>query len=292
MIKVKNLILLMRPQQWIKNLLVFAAPMFSLHLFDKNILPLILKTFCAFCLTSSLVYIINDWRDKDNDCFHPDKKTRPLASGTVSSAEAFILAAFIFAGDVLIISNVNNKLAIFLLIYFVLNIGYTFIFKQIAILDIIIISLGFILRAISGGIVIHVEISNWLLVCTFFLALFFIISKRRFELVSLGNNAELHRKILADYSLPLLDQMITIVTGLTIITYSLYTLNQNTIDKFHTENLIYTIPFVVFGMFRYLHVIYKQQLGGKPEEILFTDRYIQLSILLWILSVIAIIYHK
>jgi len=292
MIKVKNLILLMRPQQWIKNLLVFAAPMFSLHLFDKNTLPLILKTFCAFCLTSSLVYIINDWRDKDNDRFHPDKKNRPLASGTVSSAEAFILAAFIFAGDVFLISNVNNNLVMILSIYLLLNIGYTFVFKQIAILDIIIISLGFILRAISGGIVIHVEISNWLLVCTFFLALFFVISKRRYELVSLGDYAEQHRKILADYSLPLLDQMITIVTGLTIITYSLYTLSQNTIDKFHTENLIYTIPFVVFGMFRYLHVIYKQQLGGKPEEILFKDRYIQLSILLWILSVIAIIYHK
>lgn len=288
--KIKYLLILMRPPQWTKNLLVFAALIFSNSLFKINALITVLLTFCAFCLTSSVIYILNDWKDKQKDRIHPDKRHRPLASGVVSTNEAFIFAGLIVIVDILLILFLGGYVWLVLGAYFLMNIAYTFKFKQVVILDIIILALGFVLRAISGGVVIEVEISSWLIVATFFLALFLVLCKRRFEMVSLGKNAISHRKNLSDYSVQLLDQMIAIVCGVTILAYSLYTLSPETVKKFDTENLIFTIPFVVFGIFKYLHLIYKKQLGGKPEAILLNDKYIQLSIILWILCAILIIY--
>jgi 4-hydroxybenzoate polyprenyltransferase len=236
------------------------------------------------------VYILNDWRDRENDRIHPAKKDRPLASGAVSLPQAITAAVFLVAGSVAIVEGLGGEFWVLLLVYFLMNLGYTFYFKHLVILDILLISIGFVLRAISGAVVIGAAISAWLALCTFFLALFLVLNKRRNEMVALGENAVSHRQILADYSVTLLDQMIAIVTGLTIIAYSLYTLSPTTVQHFGTENLVYTVPFVVYGLFKYLHIVYKKDLGGKPEEILLRDRHIQLSILGWIVCVIVIIY--
>ncbi len=281
---------LVRPSQWTKNLVVFAAPVFADRAFEIPVLLQSVAAFIAFCLASSTVYILNDWRDREADRLHPDKKDRPLASGAVSLPQAIVTAILFAAGSVALAACLGGGFRILLLVYFLMNLGYTFYFKYVVILDILLISIGFVLRAISGAVVIDVAISSWLVLCTFFLALFLILSKRRNEIVSLGDQAASHRQILADYSVTLLDQMIAIVTGLTIIAYSLYTLSPSTVQHFGTENLVYTVPFVVYGLFKYLHIVYKKDLGGKPEEILLRDRYIQLSILGWIGTVILIIY--
>jgi len=288
--KFKSLLILMRPQQWTKNLLVFAALIFSNNLLNIDAFITVFLTFCCFCLTSSVIYIVNDWKDRENDRIHPGKKNRPLACGAISTGDAFTFAVFIVIADIIILFSLGSHVWMVLGAYFLMNIAYTFKLKHVVILDIIIVALGFVLRAISGGVVIEVEISSWLIVATFFLALFLVLCKRRFEMMSLGKNAINHRKNLSDYSVQLLDQMIAIVSGITILSYSLYTLSPQTIRKFNTENLILTIPFVVFGIFKYLHLIYKKQLGGKPEEILLNDRYIQLSIILWIICAVVIIY--
>jgi 4-hydroxybenzoate polyprenyltransferase len=288
--KMRDILRLVRPSQWTKNLVVFAAPVFANRIFELPVLIRSLMAFVTFCLASSVVYILNDWRDREADRLHPAKKNRPLASGVVSPSQAFAIAVLLMAVVVLLVALLRRRFFILVLAYFVMNLGYSFYFKKMVILDILLISIGFILRAISGGIAIDVEISSWLLLCTFFLSLFLILSKRRNEIVSLGDQAVPHRKILADYSVNLLDQMIAIVTGLTIIAYSLYTLSPTTVQHFGTENLVYTVPFVVYGLFKYLHIVYKKDLGGKPEEILLRDRYIQFSILGWIVCVIIIIY--
>lgn len=288
--KMRDILRLVRPAQWTKNLVIFAAPVFADRAFELPVLLRSVMAFIAFCLASSTVYILNDWRDREADRLHPDKKDRPLASGAVSLSAAITTAILFAAGSLAIAVGLGGGFRILLLVYFLMNLGYTFYFKYVVILDILLISIGFVLRAISGAVVIHVAISAWLVLCTFFLALFLILSKRRNEIVSLGDQAASHRQILADYSVTLLDQMIAIVTGLTIIAYSLYTLSPSTVQHFGTENLVYTVPFVVYGLFKYLHIVYKKDLGGKPEEILLRDRYIQLSILGWIGTVILIIY--
>lgn len=290
MTKAVSFIQLMRPAQWTKNMFVFAAAIFANHIFDTHVLIRVSLAFMAFSLTSSIVYILNDWKDRENDKFHPEKRYRPLASGAVRPSEALLFGIFLLACVVSLNCVLGGSLWIVLLIYGLLNIGYTLHFKHVVILDIIIVSIGFILRAVAGAVVISVLISKWLLLCTFFLALFLILNKRRAEFVTLGSEAKAHRHILADYSLTLLDQIIAIVAGLTIIAYSLYTMSPMTIEKFHTENLVYTVPFVVFGLFRYLYLVNKKQLGGRPEKIVLSDRSIQISILLWIGCVIWIIY--
>ena len=290
MTKAASFIQLLRPTQWIKNIFVFAAAIFANQMFHPVVLGRTILAFIAFSLTSSIIYILNDWNDRENDRYHPEKKHRPLASGLVRPAEAVWIGLFLLICVVFINLVLGGSLWIVLLVYAFMNLGYTLYFKHVVILDIIIVSVGFILRAVAGGVVISVVISKWLLLCTFFLALFLILNKRRAEFVILGSEAKAHRHILADYSLTLLDQIIAIVAGLTIIAYSLYTMSPMTIEKFHTENLVYTVPFVVFGLFRYLYLVNKKQLGGRPEKIVLTDRSIQACILLWVVCAIWVIY--
>ena len=286
----KNIIISIRPYQWSKNFLVFAALIFSGTILISNYLIITIITFFLFCLASGGIYIFNDILDKKEDAIHPAKKNRPIASGELSLNPAIfsvIIISIISIGGAFII---NEFLGFVFIGYIILTVLYTIKLKHVVILDILIVAIGFVLRAIAGAAAISVRISPWLLVCTLFLALFIVIGKRRHEIVLLQENASEHRKILGEYSIILLDQMIVVVTAASIVSYALYTLDSATINKFHTENLVYTIPFVILGMFRYFYLIYKKNLGDRPEEILFNDIGIIITVLLWITTIGFIIY--
>ncbi|HNR68557.1 MAG TPA: decaprenyl-phosphate phosphoribosyltransferase, partial [bacterium] len=246
--------------------------------------------FLFFCLTSGWVYVVNDVRDREADRLHPVKRLRPLASGDLKPAPALILATLLLLLGIVCSIRISPLLSLALVLYALMNLAYTFGLKNIVILDILLIAVGFVLRAVAGAWAIDVPISHWLLVCTFFLALFLVIGKRRNELVKLGDHAAGHRPILHEYNEAILDQMIGVVTAATIIAYALYTVDGETVAKFGTDNLIYTIPFVVYGIFRYFYLIYKRQLGDAPEKILIRDRYILATVFLWLGMVIFILY--
>jgi len=280
----------LRPQQWIKNLLVFAALIFSGHLFDIAYIINTVLIFVAFCLVSGSTYIINDVRDKKEDEIHPEKKNRPIASGKISTKSAILFSIILLIVGLSLAFKINLNTFIALLSYFVLTSTYTLYFKHKVIYDIILVALGFVIRAIAGAVAIEVAISPWLLVCTFFLALFLVTGKRRHELVSLEESAQDHRKILGEYNLKLLDQIIVVVTAACIVSYALYTLDASTMAKFKTERLIYTIPIVLAGIFRYFFLIYSRNLGGSPEKVMLNDRGILLTVSLWIIMVGILIY--
>lgn len=285
-----ELLRLARPGQWTKNLIIFAALIFSRHLFNPQYS---LKTFFAFvlfCAISGGVYILNDIVDLENDRKHPLKSKRPLASGKISKTYA-ITGFFVLTLFGLVFSFIlNTGFGIVASAYFVLQVFYSFVLKKIVILDILTIAFGFILRVVAGVIVIDVEISSWLLICTLFLALFLGISKRRHEIVMLEKNAAGHREVLGEYSEKLLDQMIAVVTSATVIAYALYTMAHETVAKFNTTKLIYTTPFVLYGIFRYLYLIYKKESGGAPDKVLLTDLPLIINIILWIAAASIIIY--
>ncbi|HNT67128.1 MAG TPA: decaprenyl-phosphate phosphoribosyltransferase [bacterium] len=280
----------LRPYQWSKNLLVFAALIFSERFLHPADLLLTCLAFLFFCLTSGWVYVVNDVRDREADRLHPVKRLRPLASGDLKPAPALILATLLLLLGIVCSIRISPLLSLALVLYALMNLAYTFGLKNIVILDILLIAVGFVLRAVAGAWAIDVPISHWLLVCTFFLALFLVIGKRRNELVKLGDHAAGHRPILHEYNEAILDQMIGVVTAATIIAYALYTVDGETVAKFGTDNLIYTIPFVVYGIFRYFYLIYKRQLGDAPEKILIRDRYILATVFLWLGMVIFILY--
>ncbi|MBD3421766.1 MAG: decaprenyl-phosphate phosphoribosyltransferase [Chitinivibrionales bacterium] len=281
---------LLRPWQWTKNVLVFAALLFSEHIFDVHLVLQTVAAFLLFCLLSSSVYVMNDILDIDNDRNHPVKKNRPLPSGRISISTGWAIFAILAGGTLLNIFWLSRELFYVSLIYFVKQIAYSLGLKKVVVLDVLLLSFGFLLRVIAGALVINVEISSWLIICTFFLALFLSLCKRRNELTSLENNASEHRQVLAEYSPYLLDQMVSVVTASAVISYAMYTLSQQTIEKFGTTNLIYTVPFVVYGIFRYLYLVHKQHKGGAPEMTLLTDIPLISDIILWIVAAGLIIY--
>lgn len=279
-----------RPKQWVKNLFLFAALIFSVSLKQPI---LVLKTaigFVLFCCLSSSIYLINDLVDLEKDKRHPHKSKRPLPSGRLKKSLArqtsVLLAIVALSGAFLLSPNFG----IVALAYFVLFCVYSFKLKEIVILDVMTIAVGFVLRVVAGGLIIDVEISHWLLICTILLALFLAFSKRRHELVILDKEATNHRSILSEYSPYFLDQMIAVVTASTVTAYSLYTMSKETIEKFHTDNLILTVPFVLYGIFRYLYLVHQKQEGGNPTKALLTDRPLIFNTLLWLITSIIIIY--
>jgi 4-hydroxybenzoate polyprenyltransferase len=280
----------MRPKQWTKNLLVLAGLIFSKSLLDPVLVYKAIAAFFVFCLLSSTIYIINDLKDITSDRYHPTKRLRPLASGQlrpsigIAAAITLILSAFTLS------LLLGKPFTLVGLIYFTLLTLYSFLFKNIVILDVLVLSAGFVLRAIAGAVVIGVFISSWLLTCTIFLALFLSLSKRRNEIVILGTQASHHREILSEYSLGLLDQFISIVTACALISYSLYTADDETVARLGTENLVYTIPFVIFGIFRYLYLVHQRSLGGSPDRVLIEDNPLLINNILWLITVAFIIY--
>ena len=280
----------LRPEQWTKNLVLFAALAFSKHLFETGPLLQALLAFALFCGLSGAVYLLNDVADRERDRMHPLKRLRPVASGALLPRTAVTLAVVIGVLSLAISFALGVRFAACAALYLALNLLYSFKLKEIVILDVLAISLGFVLRAIAGAVAIGVLISEWLLICTILLALFLTLSKRRHELTSLTDSATGHRPTLSEYSPYLLDQMIAVVTPSCVMAYALYTLAQETRDKFQTDRLAWTIPFVLYGIFRYLYLVHRKEKGGSPTDMLLTDRPLLIDVFLWALAVVLIVY--
>lgn len=287
---IKDFFLCLRPHQWTKNLVIFAALLFARELGDVHKVLLSVGGFFAFCLLSGAVYIVNDVVDLKQDRFHPTKRLRPIAAGRISASFALASGISLYILSLIFSFALGVDFFRVTLLYSLITICYTFYFKKIAILDVMAISVGFVMRAIAGGEVINVPSSFWLLLCTFLLALFLALSKRRHELVFLSEDAIKHRTNLAEYSPYLLDQMIGVVTASTVMAYTLYTVAPETVAKFQTNKLSFTVPFVIFGIFRYLYLIHQKQEGGSPSRHLYRDKPLLISILLWVAACVGIIY--
>ena len=289
----------MRPRQWTKNGLMFAGFIFagrfrepSDELFSGLLRVLI--AFLAFCLISSATYILNDVVDRDSDRAHPEKKDRPIASGRLSIAFAVSAsAALALAGFALswFVSHqaANDAFLIVALVYLVVTLLYSFFLKHWVVIDVLILSAGFVIRVIAGCVALPVTISEWLVLCTLFLALFMGLCKRRHELLLLGDNTATTRKVLPQYTATLLDQMIAVAATLTIMSYSLYTFTAKHTHFLGRESpwVMLTIPLVMYGVFRYLYLVYRKDLGGTPEDV-FTDRPMLLAVVLWGMMVVLL----
>lgn len=289
--KITKLISLIRPKQWIKNLFVFAPILFAGQLLNFHLLAKNFYAFAAFCLTSSIVYIINDIVDIEADRIHKKKRFRPLASGEITVRDAVVFAFILVLPVLLILTQLDITFSVVILIYFLLNVLYTFKFKHVVILDVFIISIGFMLRVEGGAAAINAVFSSWMILTTIFLSLFLAISKRRAELSGAeSENIENQRKVLEHYDISFTDQMNTVAVTGTIICYALYTVSDKAVSTFHTDNLIYTTPFVIYGMFRYLYLLHKKNLGESPEQIVTKDLSLIINIFLWFIVSFAIIY--
>jgi 4-hydroxybenzoate polyprenyltransferase len=288
--RIGPLVASLRPHQWTKNLIVFAALALSKHLFEVGPVERSLAAFAIFCGLSGVVYLVNDVTDLDRDRLHPRKKLRPIASGALAPNAGLFAAAVI--GLLCLGGSWALGRAFFAcgLAYLALNLAYSFKLKEVMIVDVLCLSMGFVLRAVAGAEAVAVEISDWLLVCTFLLALFLSFSKRRHELTSLNDSASQHRRILAEYTPYLLDQMISVVTASCLMAYVFYTLARETREKYQTDRLSWTIPFVLYGIFRYLYLVHQKEQGGSPTDILLTDRPLLLDVALWAIALVLIVY--
>lgn len=288
---IRMLLQQMRVRQWTKNLALFAGVLFSFNFDRQEEVMRAAQGFLAFCLLASSVYTLNDLRDVGRDRLHPRKKLRPIPSGRLSSGGAFVLLLALLAAGTALSIPLGTGFLITVGVYFGLNLLYSLALKGVVLIDVMMIALGFVLRAVAGVEALHgdVEISPWLLMCTLFLALFLAVCKRRQERVLLAGQAEGHRATLAEYPPELIDQMVPVVTAATVISYSIYTVAPDTVAHFNTANLVFTIPFVVYGVFRYLYLVYRHQRGGSPSEVLLTDFPTLLNILLWAVAVVLIL---
>ena len=280
----------MRPRQWFKNIFLFVGLVFSLNLFQVALFIKVCGGFLIFCLAASSVYIFNDIHDRESDRKHPQKHRRPLAEGTLQVSEAYMVSMVLAGISFLFAFMMNRTFFVILLAYFILNLAYSLKIKQIVILDIMFIASGFVLRILAGTTLAGVNPSDWLIICTITLSLFLGFSKRRNELVLMGENAGYQRKVLKEYSLHFLDQMMSMVTACTVMSYILYTVSPETVDRFGTKNLIFSIPFVLFGVFRYLYLIYLRKTIENPIDLILKDFPSLLNILLWFSAVMIIIY--
>jgi len=277
---------LSRPKQWTKNLFVFGALFFSKQMFDADKVLSALLTFVAFCLISSAVYVLNDIVDAEKDRQHPKKKNRPLAAGTIKIPAAIVYGVLLLAAALLLSYSIDWRVMGILLVYFVMNILYSFWLKHVVLVDVFVIALGFVFRVTAGSYALPVDPSEWLLLCTLLLALFLGLSKRRAELLLLASGAKSHRKILDDYSDDkLIDQLISLVSSTTIMAYALYTFNSPAGTR-----MMYTIPFVIYAIFRYLFLVYKRERGGEPANILLGDKPFLGACVLWALTAFLLIY--
>ncbi|MEK7444621.1 MAG: decaprenyl-phosphate phosphoribosyltransferase [candidate division NC10 bacterium] len=279
----------LRPKQWVKNLFVFAGVIFSQQLFTPLFWPA-LGAFALFCVLSGSMYLLNDVADAEKDRLHPTKRFRPVASGALPRGGALALGIGLLVASLVASFALSWRFGLVAAGYGVLLTAYSVWLKHLVILDVLAVAVGFVLRAVAGAVAIDVEISGWLLICTVLIALFLAVGKRRHEYLTLHGNAAAHRPILAEYSEGFLDQMIAVVTASTVTAYALYTMSPETVAKFHTRLLPLTLPFVLYGIFRYLYLLYRRQLGGNPSDLLLNDRALLLNTVLWMLSLLVLIY--
>ena len=287
----KFLLIALRPHQWTKNLVVLAALIFAQKLFHWPSVIGAIWAFLIFCVVSGAVYLLNDLVDLKKDRLHPVKRSRPIASGELSKPfSIFVGLILVFIGFFTAIS-LDIKFGITVIVYFLVMTAYCLVLKNIVIVDVLVVAMGFVLRAVAGAFAINVAVSNWLLVCTLLLALFLALSKRRHELTLLLDEAAEHRSILGEYSSYLLDQMIAVVSASTLVTYGLYASAPETVAKFGTDGLIWTLPFVLYGILRYLYLVHRKAKGGSPTLVLLNDKPILVTVTLWAATVITVIYH-
>ncbi|HEY2431707.1 MAG TPA: decaprenyl-phosphate phosphoribosyltransferase [Vicinamibacterales bacterium] len=290
-----SLFMSLRPAQWTKNLFVFGALLFGQRgaapaFLDATAIAHAIGAFVVFCALSGVVYLVNDIADRENDRLHPVKRFRPIASGAVAPAMAAATAVVLALGALAAAYALRPLFAGVALTYVLLQFLYTGALKHMVILDVIALATGFVLRAAGGAVAIDVPISHWLLILIMLLALFLALSKRRHELVLLADGAGGHRPILQEYSPYLLDQMIGVVTASTLVSYVVYTVSPETVQKFHTDSLGLTLVFPLYGIFRYLYLVHQKEGGGSPSDLLQNDRPLLACVALWAVSVAAIIY--
>jgi len=276
-----ELVRAMRPQHWVKNVFVLAPLIFAQQLEHGASVTRVMAAFGLFCIVASAVYLVNDVADRDADRLHPHKRSRPIASGTVPAGLAVGAAVVLVLTALAAAAVLNDKLLTILAAYFLINVSYSLGLKRVVVLDVMLLSSGFLLRAWAGAAVIDVTLSHWLVLCTGLISLFLGVVKRRQEIVALDAHAVEQRPILKEYSLPFLDQMISTVTAGTVVAYALYAFSPEVADKLGTKWMGLTIPFVVFGIFRYLYLVYQRHEGQNPTALLLRDRPTLVNLALW-----------
>jgi 4-hydroxybenzoate polyprenyltransferase len=281
---------LLRPRQWTKNLAAYAPLLFAKSVFAPGAALKATQAVVCFSLLASGVYVFNDWMDRDRDRVHPEKRERPIAAGLIGGRQALALGAALGAAGAVLAWALGPRFAWVAGSYVALQVAYSFAFKRMVILDVLVIAMGFVLRVVGGGTAIGVPISNWLFLCTLLLALFLGFAKRRHELASLHGDAVAHRASLSDYSLPMLDQMISVVAAACIVAYGLYTVSVETIAHVGSDRLKYTLPCVVYGIFRYLFLVHRRGAGGSPERVLLSDGPLMVAVLVYVGLSAAVLY--
>ena len=287
----------LRPKQWTKNLLLFAGVLFSRHLTDPQLLLRAAGGFLAFSLLSGAVYLFNDILDIEADRSHPLKRLRPLAAGRMSIGTAWIALGPLLAVVALLSSWLGRPFAEVATLYLVLNLGYTSGLKRLVLVDVFFVAIGFVLRAIAGvqlmlPLAPATRLSPWLLVCTFFGALFLALAKRRREMANAGADASRQREVLGHYTPELVDGLLTVSAAASLMAYALYTIWPETVAKFHTEALLYTVPFVTYGIFRYLYLLRATAISEDPAQVLLTDRPLAGCVMLYVVTVVVILYLR
>lgn len=282
-------LLSLRPRQWVKNFFVFAGLIFSQSLFTPLVWPA-LAAFAIFCALSGAIYLFNDLADVEKDRLHPTKRRRPIASGALSVPAGAAIGVLTLVGSLVAAYALSARFGVVATVYAALLTAYSVWLKHVVILDVLTVAIGFVLRAVAGAAAIGVEISGWLVICTILVALFLALGKRRHEYLTLHGDAAAHRPILAEYSESFLDQMVAVVTASTVTAYALYTMSPDTVAKFHTRWLPLTLPFVLYGVFRYLYLLYRRDLGGNPSDLLLSDRALLINTVLWMVALLLVIY--
>ena len=285
------LIAAMRPRQWSKNVFVLAGIVFAGQLFERTAQLRVLSCFALFCAASSAVYLVNDVVDRVTDTHHPLKRLRPVASGRLSPASALAASLALAAGALVAAALLNRATLAITAAYLASTLVYSLWIKRVFLLDVMTVAAGFVLRAVAGAACIDAEISPWLLVCSFLLALFLALGKRRSELLLLGQDATNHRAALGHYSLALVDSWLTALAAAAIVSYAIYTQSPRTVEHFRTTNLIYTVPFVVYALFRYQYQVVRQVAGGDPGNLLVQDRPLWMALLGWAITAAIVIYR-
>ncbi len=288
--KIKLLLQCMRPRHWVKNLFIYAGPFFSLQMFVPDNFLKLLYGFLCWCMATSAVYLLNDIIDRKEDAFHEQKKKRPIASGLVNIRLALLVCFSLAVGAVLWSMHLNTGFSLFISVYLIMNIAYSLYLKHVFILDVMCISLGFVFRVVSGALLINVGFSEWVIMCTLLLSLLLGFGKRQEELSTLEGKAPHHRRVLKEYDAHFLMNVPYVLVSSTIVCYMLYTVSSEAVRKFGTKNLIYTTPFVIYGLLRYVYIAYEKKKGADPTQVLFQDWPIVVTIVSWVLMVGLIIY--
>ncbi len=288
--KTLALIRSMRPEQWLKNGFVLAPIVFSGLVHDPVAWARSLAAVAAFCAASSAVYLINDVIDREADRSHPIKKNRAIASGEVSVATALAVAVMLTAAAIAIAVWLGGWFPAVVVAYVALVLLYSAVLKRAVFLDVLVVAAGFVLRVVGGAVAIDVPVSHWILLVAYLLALYLALGKRRSELALLGDEAGNHRVVLGHYTLPMVDQAISVVLGATVLAYALYTVAPDTVAKVGSEGLLATVPIVLYGLFRYLYLLHKHELGGSPTRVLLTDRPLLICVVIW-LAVAAVVIN-